>query len=491
MSRLPVPGSDAGTWGNILNDYLSVEHNSDGTLKKSSTISGAQQKTERGTVNGYAPLDSSAKVPVANLPSSYQDVSKDVSSLMVETRRDAVRRGRLLDDFSDVSQWTMSSGTSFTGGITTQASSGVSVCAEVITLAATTTMYLTRDMYIDGYNKFFSFYIKSDAKTARLDFAVSVSTQTHAYGTTRFSWDGLSSNGVGATGMYFRSGKWQRVTIPLCSLDPYGSAPPTSDQQIRDIRQISIGFKGDGTGTSTIYIADLRLHDAIFDPGICWCFDDGSVGVYNLAFPIFQEYGFKAIVPVITQKVGTAGYCTWPQLLEMQAAGWELVNHLQDSINLSGLTTSQVRTYIRAGQHDLVANGANPVGAQFLVMPGGVYDETSLSVIEKECCAARSIINYSTGVGKQNFETPVVNDVGRLRTSYWDYNTASVMTKFEGRMDRIANRGGHAFFTFHKVDVSNGSADGLIVLDSQLRSLLDYAHNLGLRSYSMSELFTP
>lgn len=33
MSRLPVPGQDAGTWGNILNDFLSAAHNTNGTLK--------------------------------------------------------------------------------------------------------------------------------------------------------------------------------------------------------------------------------------------------------------------------------------------------------------------------------------------------------------------------------------------------------------------------------------------------------------------------
>ncbi|HKX73157.1 MAG TPA: right-handed parallel beta-helix repeat-containing protein [Candidatus Saccharimonadales bacterium] len=38
MTRLPVPGQDDGTWGNILNDFLSVEHNSDGTLKTSGTL---------------------------------------------------------------------------------------------------------------------------------------------------------------------------------------------------------------------------------------------------------------------------------------------------------------------------------------------------------------------------------------------------------------------------------------------------------------------
>lgn len=33
MARLPNPGQDAGAWGSILNDFLSVEHNADGTLK--------------------------------------------------------------------------------------------------------------------------------------------------------------------------------------------------------------------------------------------------------------------------------------------------------------------------------------------------------------------------------------------------------------------------------------------------------------------------
>lgn len=33
MARLPIPGSDQGSWGQILNDYLSQAHNADGTIK--------------------------------------------------------------------------------------------------------------------------------------------------------------------------------------------------------------------------------------------------------------------------------------------------------------------------------------------------------------------------------------------------------------------------------------------------------------------------
>lgn len=36
MARLPQPGGDSGQWGDILNTYLNVAHNNDGTLKNNS-----------------------------------------------------------------------------------------------------------------------------------------------------------------------------------------------------------------------------------------------------------------------------------------------------------------------------------------------------------------------------------------------------------------------------------------------------------------------
>ena len=69
MARLPTPGSDDGQWGDILNTFLGVSHNSDGTLKSASVASaGAEVTSNKGAASGYAPLNSSSKVPVANLP---------------------------------------------------------------------------------------------------------------------------------------------------------------------------------------------------------------------------------------------------------------------------------------------------------------------------------------------------------------------------------------------------------------------------------------
>lgn len=51
MARLPIPGDDVGSWGGILNDFLSVELNSDGTLKKAGAITTAQTTADTAQTN--------------------------------------------------------------------------------------------------------------------------------------------------------------------------------------------------------------------------------------------------------------------------------------------------------------------------------------------------------------------------------------------------------------------------------------------------------
>lgn len=43
MARLPEPGGDSGQWGEVLNDYLKVAHNTDGTLKSGAVTTGTIQ----------------------------------------------------------------------------------------------------------------------------------------------------------------------------------------------------------------------------------------------------------------------------------------------------------------------------------------------------------------------------------------------------------------------------------------------------------------
>ncbi len=66
--RLPIPGSDDGTWGSILNGFLQVSLNADGTLQTAAlSQAGGELTSNKGAASGYAPLNSSSLVPATNL----------------------------------------------------------------------------------------------------------------------------------------------------------------------------------------------------------------------------------------------------------------------------------------------------------------------------------------------------------------------------------------------------------------------------------------
>ncbi len=52
MAQLPTVGGDDGTWGTILNEYLEVEHNADGThVDASATVKGVVELATQAEVN--------------------------------------------------------------------------------------------------------------------------------------------------------------------------------------------------------------------------------------------------------------------------------------------------------------------------------------------------------------------------------------------------------------------------------------------------------
>jgi hypothetical protein len=57
MTRLPTPGGDDGTWGSILNDFLGVEHNSDGSLRLRNDGTIPRKLTQLSDVDISAPAD--------------------------------------------------------------------------------------------------------------------------------------------------------------------------------------------------------------------------------------------------------------------------------------------------------------------------------------------------------------------------------------------------------------------------------------------------
>lgn len=86
MPRLPAVGSDDGSWGNILNDFLSVEHNANGSLKiradgtfYTKPNSGIPASDLAGNIPSSL-LDSAAQTQLAQVASAYQKPPSGIPS---------------------------------------------------------------------------------------------------------------------------------------------------------------------------------------------------------------------------------------------------------------------------------------------------------------------------------------------------------------------------------------------------------------------------
>ncbi|MDB5175441.1 MAG: hypothetical protein JWM81_299 [Candidatus Saccharibacteria bacterium] len=79
--RLPIPGQDDGQWGDILNGFLGVEHNADGTLKASGTLASKADNTStvhttgNESVSGTKTFTASPLVPTPTLGSQAANMS--------------------------------------------------------------------------------------------------------------------------------------------------------------------------------------------------------------------------------------------------------------------------------------------------------------------------------------------------------------------------------------------------------------------------------
>lgn len=100
MARLPIPGSDSGTWGDILNEYLQVELDVDGTLKPSGSLASKADDATVVKLSGdqtIAGVKTFATSPVLPVPTSSTDAAtKDYVDSIVSAGApdaDAVTKG--------------------------------------------------------------------------------------------------------------------------------------------------------------------------------------------------------------------------------------------------------------------------------------------------------------------------------------------------------------------------------------------------------------
>jgi hypothetical protein len=112
MARLPEPGGDPGSWGSILNEYLGVAHNTDGSIKNVGVVAGKYEKPTEGIpktdlhASVQASLDN-ADAATAGIPPDASATTKGILRLSGDLTGDAlvplVAPGKILGAAAGVS----------------------------------------------------------------------------------------------------------------------------------------------------------------------------------------------------------------------------------------------------------------------------------------------------------------------------------------------------------------------------------------------------
>lgn len=248
-------------------------------------------------------------------------------------------------------------------------------------------------------------------------------------------------------------GGWRRVRLARRTAKFMGGF---AEAEWADIRTIELSAAAKTDMTAVVYVAAVYAMN--LPAAISIEFDDGYKSVYETAYPILDARRLAGSANINTRDVGATTRMTWPQLRELQHAGWAVCNHTHSHIDLKTATVEQVRADLATSRKIMKHYGFDR-GANYLVAPFGSVDATRYDVYydyAKIFRGGSSAALLSQPIGGRMLEGPR----GYMKLDYTGVGLTCSIDAAKAFVDELILRREQTCLNFHNIiETASASTD--------------------------------
>lgn len=220
------------------------------------------------------------------------------------------------------------------------------------------------------------------------------------------------------------------------------------------------------------------IYESTYNRTIIINLDDSTTGQYKNAYPILNEYGFKATYAIITSYTEIKN----SQIKKMYNNGMDIESHTKDHIDLSKIFNPFTIIYeLKSSKDYLTQLGIN---SDILILPngGGAYNIIYRLVIG-------NYYNYSRG---QLFNASLDESYYNLNLGFNRYNIPSValgnyttFQDFKNLINETTLKNKTIIITYHKIE--DKSDTYLTVTTDTFKKEMDYLYTLNVNVITLKQ----
>ncbi|WP_336036867.1 polysaccharide deacetylase family protein [Halobacterium yunchengense] len=262
------------------------------------------------------------------------------------------------------------------------------------------------------------------------------------------------------------SGDWFRLDV--------GARDVAGLPELENVQEIEVRVRGGGRDTK-FWVDDLRRVPSPDQGYAVLFFDDSLESTYTEAYDALSERDMPATVSTVTSSVGDDGYLTLDQLGELSSNGWEVCSHTSTHTNLEDISRLTAEQEIVNAKEWLVDQGFES-GSRWLVYPYGGFSEAVTNFAQNHHdLAFRYMGTRSVGSGRVTQEMTV------SRGDASDIEVAKRMVDLGQLYNDLE------LFTFHDI---TKSGEGLAVTPGQFEEFVAYLEDSSLSVVTPEQIHT-